>query len=292
MPPKKLPPADKSPAKKSAVAAALAGDDGETLSFVELMSELKQFVSDEIAKATATLKADIQAGLKDVNASQKKLETAVTARLEHLEARVVAVEDRVDNMRRELDAHVAETRSFLSALGMRQLKQSNYHRKWSLTITGVKGDAGEDEAETRRKVQQLGTTKLNRGLARLSACHRLKHDKPNSAIYVRFTDLSERNAWLKAASGLRAEDRISLIPDIEPCLRDLRYNLLQVRKDKRKVNKTLKCHIRYHAEWPFVTLVCGEGATRTEVKPEEDPDEVVSIFLGLTERPDRPGKDD
>ena len=70
----------------------------------------------------------------------------------------------------------------------------------------------------------------------------------------------------------------------------MRANLLDVRRDLRTQNK--KAHLKYLPEWPFLKLVVVDGENREERLPEEDIDEIVEVYLGLRERPERPAAQD
>ena len=84
---------------------------------------------------------------------------------------------------------------------------------------------------------------------------------------------------------------MSLIPDVPPVLRDVRANLLDVRRDvKKKTQK--KVHLKYLPQWPFMKLMIGEGNEREEQLPEESMEEILEIYFGLRERPEKAKNDD
>ena len=107
-----------------------------------------------------------------------------------------------------------------------------------------------------------------------------------SPIFARFSHLYEKNAWLECCSTkIAPADKISLIPDLPPVLRDMRTSLLDVRKDIRKGGG--KAFLKYQPEWPFMKLVVGEGDAREEMRPEESMDFILEIYLGMRKRPNK-----
>ena len=133
---------------------------------------------------------------------------------------------------------------------------------------------------------------MGRPKAKIATAHRLNFKAPNSTIYVRFAQLHERNAWMKACSEkLKPEDMISIIPDIPPVLRDVRANLLDRRRSIR-TQEHRRAHLKYLPDWPFMRLVAGDpGEEKEEINPEEDMDEILEIYLGLRKRLVREKKD-
>ena len=75
-----------------------------------------------------------------------------------------------------------------------------------------------------------------------------------SAIYIRFTDLQERNDWLSHARNLAGKDSpVSISPDIPPVLRQLKKDLLAQRKDL-DLNERRQAGIYFLKQWPFMKL--------------------------------------
>ena len=109
-----------------------------------------------------------------------------------------------------------------------------HSRKWNLIIQGVKGPANENESATRKATIDLAKSHLrvvNAADSQIAACHRL-NNKENAPIIVKFCDLSERNRWLDGAKNLKNQiDRISLNPDLPPTIRNLKTELLKMKKE-------------------------------------------------------------
>ena len=110
---------------------------------------------------------------------------------------------------------------------MNVLDIDTHRRKWSLVINGLKGEQNESDVITQNKVLKVDNAKNHN----FSACHRLSQ-RPDSGIIIKFLDLSDRNAWLMNAKNLKGADQnVSLLPDLHPCLRKPQNNILQIRKD-------------------------------------------------------------
>ena len=99
---------------------------------------------------------------------------------------------------------------------------------------GLKGDAGEPELVTRNKVRELAKHKLKiQGVNShaFTACHRLSQREDAGVLC--FQDLCNRNEWLLNAKNLKnsaTNVNVSISPDIHPCLRKLRSNIMEKRK--------------------------------------------------------------
>ena len=109
------------------------------------------------------------------------------------------------------------------------LNIDTHRRKWTLIINGLKGKSGESEMETRAKVRTFAKERLKVTGAdshSFRACHRLSQ-KDDAGIIVCFTDLYNRNEWLSNAKNLKnVESTASLSPDLHPCLRPLKKDIL------------------------------------------------------------------
>ena len=154
-----------------------------------------------------------------------------------------------------INEHIAH---LTSALTQRLLDLDVHRRKWSLTVQGLKGIAGESEATTRDKCVELARSKLkiaDADTADYAACHRLNRS-PNAGIIMRFVDLAQRNKWLDGARNLKddpANKDISISPDLPNALRPLKTELLNKRKalpPAQKANSSL----RYLRAWPYMEL--------------------------------------
>ena len=102
------------------------------------------------------------------------------------------------------------------ALAERMLDLDVHARKWALVIQGVKGAAGEVEGDTRKTCLKLAADIGVESAAntQITACHRLRHDASDAGIYLRFSDLSQREAWLSKARHLqRVDSTVNFSPD-------------------------------------------------------------------------------
>ena len=117
-----------------------------------------------------------------------------------------------------------------TALALQTLDLDVHRRKWSLTIQGVKGDAEEEDAVTRRACVDLARNHLriaDTSEKDFGAWHRLNKRK-DAGIIIRLQDLSRRNEWLDGAMNLRTHtEKISISPDLPPVQRHLKTELLQ-----------------------------------------------------------------
>lgn len=191
-----------------------------------------------------------------------------------LQAKVSAIEtslqfnaDQLQDIEREkLPALKSELDDVASALTLRMLDLEVHRRKWSITIHGMKGNPGEDEAVTRQKCVDLAKDHLqvpDACAADLAACHRLSQSQ-DAGVILRFVDLSKRNKWLAGARHLRGHpDRINICPDLPPLLRPLKTQLLDARKAMPPAQKS-KTSLRYLAQWPYVEMATSGGGPRVQ----------------------------
>ena len=111
--------------------------------------------------------------------------------------------------------------SIATALAMRQMDLEVHRRKWALVIQGVEGAAKEKEEDTRAACIALVRDALKVQTAmntRVSACHSLSQDT-DAGIIIRFTDLTERNLWLRHTKNLKGKDtKVTISPDLPPVL--------------------------------------------------------------------------
>ena len=131
---------------------------------------------------------------------------------------------------------------------------------------------------------EFGARMLNRRGAQFHAAHRLRQ-AANAPIIVKFVKLIERDAWL-AASHLLADhnndkpvkERISLVPDLPPALREPRRQLLVKRKAIKQQGNA--CHLKYVPSYPFIKLVC-PGHKELEEEFEDTQETIVLTYIGL-----------
>ena len=258
-------------------------------------------MKNEILGKISDLKADFDERLKKVEGAVGILEGQedVADLITTVKDLSTTFENKAEELKQQAVSHMEQklqevTEDALGvwqrAMGMKVLANDLHNRKWCLILHGIPGEENERDYETVAKVVAFGNDKLGVPNTSIATAHRLNFHAPNSAIYLRFVKLHERNAWLRACSEkLTPADNKSLIPDIHPVLRDVRSNLLDMRKDLRRQQK--KAHLKYIPEWPFMKLVVIDGDQREERLPEEDPDEILEIYFGLRERPERPELD-
>ena len=168
-----------------------------------------------------------------------------------------------------------------TALALQTLDIDVHRRKWSLTIQGITGAAGEEDEDTRDVCVALAKDKLgiaDASVADFAACHRLSR-KENAGIIVRFRDLGMRNRWLASAKNLRGRaDDISISPDLPPVLRPIKTELLTKRKSLNPDEKK-KAHLKYLRQWPYVVLAVGKDKT---IKPATTTKTVINSILGFS----------
>ena len=208
---------------------------------------------------------------------EKNLESIseLTNKVAEIENSIQFVTDQVEDLNtRVLPDMAKHNAEVATAQAMYMLDLDVHRRKWSLLIHGIKGQAGEDEGQTRRTVQEFAKNHLKvagADSARFSACHRLSQ-QPNSGIIIRFCELSERNAWLYGARHLRNHpDKITVSPDLPPVLRRLKSEMLEVRKSYSPEVKA-KSRVHYLKQWPYVEL-------RTEGRPPHRPESTMADIV-------------
>ena len=191
-----------------------------------IREEVKSTIKDEVDTLSARL-GNIEQQMQilmDLKATVNAVETSIT----HTSERI---DDIFQNSLPTLARHIKEV---ATGLALQTMDLDVHRRKWTLTIHGLKGEAGEDEEVTRDACVKLAQD--HRGIpdaasTDFAACHRLsKH--ASSGIIMRFRDLSTRNTWLGNAKELRHHsDAISISPDLPPALPPMEKELLTKRKD-------------------------------------------------------------
>ena len=166
--------------------------------------------------------------------------------------------------REEIDKLQKKSEDRATTSALKATDAEVHSRKWNLIIHGIPGEKGECETSTEQKVRDFAATDLrieeakNRESLPFSACHRLQQ-KQNAGIIVRFSNLADRNNWLKNAKNLQTSNKnISISPDIPQVLKPLKTELLNERKElPPKQKKTAK--IQYHKTWPYISLKINEN---------------------------------
>ena len=163
---------------------------------------------------------------------------------------------------------------------LKTLDLDTHRRKWSIIMNGLEGHAGELESETSTKVRKFATDKLKvRGAEShmFGACHRLSYQE-NAGIIIKFSDLRDRNTWLSNAKNLKnSGSAVSLSPDIHPCLRQIKKNILEIRKDLPPERKQMS-QVKYLANWPYICLKVRGESTIHHTIPK---DKIVKAYLEL-----------
>lgn len=244
----------------------------------EILNAIQVAIKPMLDAQSDIIKASQQAMSKKLDDALMQI-TTVSQKVNDLEVAVQHSSDRVDNVVKEtlptLSQHVS---AIATALAMRQLDLDVHQRKWALVIDGVNGRAGEDER--RAACLTLGRDDLgipNAMETRVSACHRLSQED-NAAIYIRFTDLSERDTWLSSAKNLAGKNsQVSISPDMPPILRPVKKDLLLQRKEL-PVDDRKKSGIHYMKQWPYMKLRIRGKSDRL---PKLSKESIVAQMLGF-----------
>lgn len=218
----------------------------------ELLSAIREIVSSELG----TLKKDISDALLSLNTLQQSV-SSLKSTVEGIESGLNDCSNKVEKTHSVFLPNLNEKiNDIATSLSMHMIDIDNHSRKWSLIISGLKGDARESQDVTRKACLKLAKDELGIEEAyktALSACHRLKQEL-NAPIIIRFTDLDDRDNWLKRAKNLRNHpDKISISPDVAPAIRPLKNDILdqrrQLSEDQRKLSQ-----IKYLKQWPYFQL--------------------------------------
>lgn len=216
----------------------------------------------------------------------EKLDTAI-AKIESLSQKYADIEKGLEDCSAKLEKTIKvsiprlrdKVSEIATALTMQRLQADCHHRKWSLIIQGLKGEANETSDQTTQKCIDMATNflKVNDASRRdFAACHRLKKTE-NAGIIVRFLDLGMRDRWLAGARGLaKCPDKISLSPDLPPATRCLRNELIRKRASLPPSEKR-SSSIKYLKAWPFVQLTI-KG--KSSVQPSISKTEIAESLLG------------
>lgn len=216
--------------------------------------------------------------------NRKALEELVLTRLDKIEQSNKKIQDELDTAKRDiqdLEAHaeridkdMAEINSAIKLSDdvilstIETLDREVHDRKWCLTIVGLAGDKHELAHATRFTLLEFAQFELEVPCPRISACHRLNWHIANSAIYVRFTDLSDRDLWLSKAKSLRTHPnpalrKIFINVDIPPALLGVKKDILDQRRALAAQGQKTQSSIIYEKSWPYMLLkVSGEDKPR------------------------------
>ena len=159
----------------------------------------------------------------------------------------------------------------VTALALNNLDINMHRRKFTLVVQGIKGKSKESADETRSTL--ISSIKSSMGIdispSDFAACHRLDNQKPNSGIHARFVDLSKRDFVLsnaKKMAKIPQKDQFSLSVDVPPCLRKVRKELADIRKDLPPPEKK-RSYIKHLPTFPYFELVTvGDDAIRQITK--------------------------
>lgn len=208
----------------------------------------------------------------------------VTDELSEIKLSLNHVHNRVDKVKDVfLPALTSRVQDIAISLAERILDMDVHSRKWSLVISGCQGAAGENDATTREKCVQLARDigVSGAGDTRFAACHRLRHNVPNSNIILRFTDLSDREAWLAKAMNLPSIDTsLSMSPDLPPVLRQLKNELLRLRRDL-PIQEKKNTRVRYLPHFPYVEMIYKDHS-KEAVRPTKTKEQLLKDILGYS----------
>ena len=207
-----------------------------------IRSEIKKAVDEKFVGITTRLDT-LESQLTDISKIQisvKENKTAID------KIRDTTIPDMSDHMK-----------GLLTACALQSLDLHTHHRKFALTIHGVKGDKEEKPEKTRHAVINLAKThlKVDAKEGDFAACHR-NGPAAGSSIHARFLDLSVRDKWLWNAKKLAKskQEGISISVDVPPCLRKVKKELLDIRKalpDERKK----RSFVKHLPSWPYFELI-------------------------------------
>ena len=252
------------------------GDDEESTVDPKIISAIEKVIQKELKPITARLD-EIDKTLRSFS---------------DLKTKVDSIESAMQNSSDMLDTLVSDTlpsvfthlSNVAGSLAHQTLKIDVHRRKWNLTIHGVKGAAGEKEHLTRDTMVDFAknTLKVKDPVkSDFAACHRLS-GAANAGVIVRFCDLSKRDKWLSGTKHLKGMKNISVSPDLPPVLRQMKDELMKVRRELDG-EKKMKAKVRYLPAWPFVELKVGDD---DPIRPKTTLASVTQQILGFDPSPD------
>ena len=252
-----------------------------TLTLDDVRTVIRQVLKEEITHRLDSLETKVSnlekqlLELTALKATVSKHETKIKEVAKSCEFSSNQISEIVDNKIPNLDKKFTElsTNMCLNILNL-----DTHRRKWTLIINGLHGNPGEPELETRNKVKHFAVNKLKVPGADshlFSACHRLSQ-QANAGIIVRFNDLANRNDWLSGAGKLKnTGSKVSISPDLHPCLRKLKTDILNIRK-KLPLEEKKTSQVKYLPSWPFV---CLKSRGKPTIHPTIPKETIVRDYL-------------
>ena len=227
---------------------------------------VREIIKEEVAskllklEQQSTVIADVQKSISDIQKSIMDINATVSEHgdtIKLMDRSLSSMNEQIDDIKNNTVAAVDKKHGDLSTqICMNMLDIDTHRRKWSLTINGLTGMLNETENFTRSSVIDFAKNELKvpePEKHKFAACHRLG-SKSDSGIIVKFVDLADRNQWLTNAKNLKTSQKnISISPDLHPCLRQLKKEILQIR-NKLSVTDKKGSQVKYCPRWPYVYL--------------------------------------
>lgn len=230
--------------------------------------------SEEMSKfdIKSTVDTSVKAYFDTLNSRIDNLEREVTAiKNEDLTGKITSLENSLQSYAKSVESVQKNTLPSLvdhfncavTAIALNGLDMNVHRRKFTLVVQGIKGKAKEPAEETRSELIKKVKSAMGIELSPsdFAACHRLDNLKPNSGIHARFVDLSKRDLLLSNArklAKLPQKDQFSLSIDVPPCLRKVRKELADIRKDLPPASKK-QSYIKNLPSFPYFELVTRMG---------------------------------
>ena len=204
------------------------------------------------------IKKECESQFQGVNSRLDSMESQLNSSISGLQKSVTEHTVEIEKIRSETLPQVTDRMTeLLSACTLQCLDLHVHHRKFSLVLQGVKGDAEEKPEKTRNSVIDLAKThlKVDAKVGDFAACHR-NGPAASSSIHARFLDLSTRDKFLSNAKKLAKSSQkgISISVDVPPCLRKVKKELIDMRKalpDERK----RRAFVKHLPSWPYFELI-------------------------------------
>ena len=244
-------------------------------------NELRRLIREEI-KATIKDEVDTLSSRLGNIEQQMKLLADLKATVNAVEASITYTSGRIDDLcQNSLPTLARHLQEVTTGLALQAMDLDVHRRKWSLTIHGLKGEAGEEEEITGDACVKLpkdlpGIT--DPATTDFAACHRLSK-QAGSGIIMRFRDFCTRNSWLGNAKKLCDHpDAISISPDLPLVLRPIKKELLAKRKDMPQSQRS-KYNLRHLRQWPYIVLT---GPEKSTIHPSISKEAIVENIIGLS----------
>ena len=253
-------------------------------------SVTSEFVKHDMpAKVDASVKQyfdDLTTRVNDLEKEVTAIKSAdLTGKIATIQGSLTTYSKSVESVQKQtLPSLVDHFNCAVTALALNSLDTNTHRRKFTLVVQGVKGKKGESAQETRTKL--INTVKSTMGITAtdsdFAACHRLDSTRPDSGIHARFVDLSKRDLWLSNANKLAKlprKDAISLAVDVPPCLRKVRKELADLRKNLSPAEKKVS-YIRHLPSFPYFEMVTrGDNEIRKITKHSFSKQEIALASL-------------